>query len=403
MRQALLLLRERPRFRAFWLALALSYTGSGAAATALTLHVQERQGTGIAVGALALALTLPRLFGLVTGALADRVELRRAMVLCDLGQAACFALLATLPPFGPLLALGALTTLLQTAYGPARTATLPALVGEDDLLAANAVLGIAFNLYIVVGPLLGAALFALAGASWVMWLNVASFLGSALLTTRLPRLEPSGGGEEEGPERILASIASGIRYTLANRLILTMVLSLLFILAFVAVDDVALVFLVRETLDGGAGSFGIVQAAYGVGMLASSVGILARLHVSPPRVYLAGLLLTGLGTLLTGVAPLIAVVVLFQALAGSGGGVINSAGDTVLQRFVPRQLLGRVFGLEIAGVAIGSGFAALLGGILVDATSPRTTFIVAGAGALLVAAVAAPVLRRAPSQAAGPD
>lgn len=409
MQQALSLLRERPRFRALWLALAISYTGSGASATALTLYVQERQGTGVAVGALALALSLPRLFGLLTGAIADRVELRRAMVLCDLGQAACFAVLATLPPFGPLLGFAALTMLLQTAYGPARTAALPALVDDDELLAANAVLGIAFNLYIVLGPLLGAGIFALAGASWVMWLDVASFLGSALLTTRLPRLEPSGGGEGEEREPILASVRSGIRYTLGDPLIRTMVLSLLFILAFVAVDDVALVFLVRETLDGGPASFGIVQAAFGIGMLASSVGILARLHVAPPRVYLVGLVLTAIGTLLTGLAPLIIVVALFQALAGSGGGVVNSAGDTVLQRFVPRHLLGRVFGLEIAGVAVGSGFAALLGGVLVDVTSPRTAFLIAGAGALLVTALAAPVLRRehaapepAPTEAAEP-
>lgn len=395
MRQALSLLRERPRFRVLWLALAISYTGSGASATALILFVQEREGTGIAVGALTLALTLPRLFGLLTGALADRVELRRAMVLCDLGQAACFALLATLPSFGPILGLAAMTMVLQTVYGPARTAALPALVDDDDLLAANAVLGIAFNLYIVLGPLLGAALFALAGASWVMWLDVASFLGSALLTSRLPRFDPSERSAGEAPEAILAAIRTGIRYTLANPLVLTMILSLLFVLAFVAVDDVALVFLVRETLGGSATAFGIVQACFGVGMLAGSLGLLARLHAAPPRVYLAGLVLIALGTLLTGLAPLVAVVALFQALAGSGNGVINGAGDTVLQRYVPRHLLGRVFGLEVAGVAIGTGFAALLGGILVDATSPRTAFLVAGAGALLVAALAAPVLRRA--------
>jgi MFS family permease len=393
MRIALMLLRDRPRFRALWLALALSSLGAGAGATALTLYVQERRGTGIAVGALVLALNLPRLVGPLTGAIADRVELRRALILCDLGQSACFALLATLPPFGPMLALAGVTALLQTAYGPARTAAMPALVEEDELLAANATLGIAFNLYIVVGPPLGGLLFAVVGPSAALWLNAATFLGSALLTLRLPRLASRGKGE--APERILASIRSGARYTVSNPLVLTAVVSLLFVIAFVAVDEVALVFLVRETLGGSSTAFGLVGAAFGVGMLAGSVGILARLHVPPPRVYLVGLVLIAAGTLLTGLAPLILVVALFQAVAGSGNGIINSAGDTILQRHVPRELLGRVFGLSVGGAAIGYGFAALLGGILVDATSPRTAFVLAGAGALIVAAVSAPILRRA--------
>jgi MFS family permease len=394
MGRALSLLRSRPRFRALWLAIALSYTGSGAAATALVLYVQERQGTGIAVGALGLALTLPRIFGPLTGAIADRVELRRAMVLCDLGQAACFAVLTTLPPFGPILALAALTTLLQTIYGPARTAALPALIEKDELLAANATLGIAFNLYIAIGPLIGGVAFALLGASAVMLVNVASFLASALLTTRLPRLAPSGGGEEE-PEPILASVRSGLRYARANRLIFTLLVSLLFVLAFVAIDEVALVFLVRGTLDGSAAAYGIVSAAVGVGMIAGSLGILARLHLPPPRVYLGGLALTALGTLLTGLAPLIVFAALFQALAGAGNGVVNSAADTINQRDVPPALVGRIYGLTLAGVAVGAGIAALLGGVLVDATSPRIALVVAGAGALGVTALAAPVLRRA--------
>jgi MFS family permease len=390
---ALSLLRSQPRFRALWLALAISYTGSGAAQTALTLYVQERQGTGLAVGTLGLALSLPRVLGPLTGALADRVELRRALVLCDLGQVACAAALATLPPFGPLLGLAALATVLQTIYGPARATAIPALIEEDRLLAANATLGIAYNFNIVVGPLLGGALFAASGAATVLWLDAATFLASALLTTRLPRLPARGEGEV--PERIWASIRSGARYAAGNRLIRATVLSLLFVILFVAVDEVALVFLVRETLGGGSAVFGFVVAAFGVGMLAGSLGILARLHVAPPRVYLTGLVLISLGTMLTGLAPLLVVVALFQAIAGIGNGVMNGAGDTIVQRYVPREMVGRVFGLSVGGVAIGWGFAALLGGVLVDATSPRAAFVIAGAGALLVAALAAPVLRRA--------
>ncbi|HEY2715333.1 MAG TPA: MFS transporter [Solirubrobacterales bacterium] len=393
MATALSLLRSQPRFRALWLAIAISYTGSGATQTALTLYVAEQQGTGVAVGALVLAMSLPQLLGPLTGALADRVELRRAMVLCDLAQAACFALLATLPPLGPLLGLVAVTAALQTIYGPARSTAIPALVEEDQLLAANATLGIAHNFNIVVGPPLGGALFALFGPASVLWLNAASFLVSALLTTRLPLLLPSGAGET--PERIWASIRSGLRYVAGNQLIRTVLLALFFVVAFVAFDEVALVFLVRDTLGGSSTVFGFVTAAFGIGMLAGSLGILARLHVPPPRFFLAGLTLIALGTLLTGLAPLIVFAALFQMIAGGGNGVMNGAGDTIIQRYVPRKMVGRVFGIGVAAFALGLGLAAPVGGALVDATSPRTTFVIAGSGALFVAALAAPVLRRA--------
>ena len=125
---ALALLRRRPRFRDPWAAVALSHTGSGAATTALTLYVQETRGTGAAVAAFLLAANVPRLLGPLAGGIADRLDLRTLMVGCDLGQAALFAAIATLPPFGVLIAaaggllvtLGVAPTMLRVpAVGPA--------------------------------------------------------------------------------------------------------------------------------------------------------------------------------------------------------------------------------------------------------------------------------------------
>ena len=140
---ALALLRRRPQFRALWAAIGLSYAGSGAAITALTLYVQQTRGTGTAVAAFLIASQVPRLLGPLAGGIADRVDLRSLLIGCDLGQAALFALMATLPSFGVLIALTALTTVLQTAYAPARTAALPNLVEAEELVTANALLGIA--------------------------------------------------------------------------------------------------------------------------------------------------------------------------------------------------------------------------------------------------------------------
>jgi MFS family permease len=392
--EALALLRDRPQFGALWAALALSYTGSGAAITALILYVQQTRGTGSAVAALLIAETGPRLLGPLAGSIADRVDLRRLMIGADLGQVGFFALLALLPPFPALLALTALTATLQCVYGPARIAALPALVAPDDLLRANSLTGLASNLYVAIGPMIGGLVFAAGGAAAVLVLNAVSFLGSALLTRKLPPLPPEE--REQGRERepFFASTRTGLRYAIANPLTRTVTLTIFFLFAFLSIDNVALVFLVRDTLDGGAAAYGVVSAVFGAGMLIGSLGVMRSGGRNPATLYLLALLFSSAGALLTGLAPVIAVVALMQLVSGAGNGIEIVSSDTIFQQGVPHSMIGRLYGLSTTAVAVGSGIAMALGGFLVDAASPRVAFLVAGTGGLLVAAAAAPALLR---------
>ena len=398
MRSALALLRDRPQFRALWAALALSFTGSGAALTALTLYVQQTRDTGTAVAALLIAATAPRLLGPRAGSVADRLDLRRLMIGADLGQAALFAALALLPPFPAILVLVALTSCLETTYAPAKTTAVPALVGEDELLVANGLTGIASNLYVAVGPLVGGLLFAAAGAAGALLFHAASVLATALLTAQLAPLPAAHRDEGRAREPFLAATRTGLRHALGNRVTRIVTLALLFMFAFLAIDGVACVFLVRDTLGGNAASYGLVSAIFGAGMLIGSLGVLRRPGSAAVALYLAALVLSSVGTLATGLAPTILLVALAQLVSGGGNGIEIVASETIFQQHVPRHLLGRVFGLTSTAVAVGSGIAMVAGGLLVDATSPRVAFLVAGAGGLLVTAIAAPALLRAQRQ-----
>jgi MFS family permease len=97
------------------------------------------------------------------------------------------------------------------------------------------------------------------------------------------------------------------------------------------------------------------------------------------------------------VAPSLAVLAPVQAIAGSGNGIEIVASETIIQQQVPRGLIGRVYGFTASASSLGIGIAMALGGLLVDATSPRTTFLIAGAGALLVTLAIAPIMLRAPT------
>jgi MFS family permease len=399
---ALALLRRRPQFRALWAAIGLSYAGSGAATTALTLYVQQTHGTGTAVAAFLIASQLPRLLGPLAGGIADRTDLRTVLIGCDLGQAAIFAAVATLPSFGVLIALTAFATVLQTSYGPARTAMVPNLVEPDELVQANALLGTATNLYVAIGPLVGGLLFAAIGPAAAILVNAATFLGSAALTTRVPPTRPPADTEHEP---LLKAALTGARFVWGNTMLRTVTVSLFLLVSFLAVDNVALVFLVRETLGGSAFAYGLIEAVFGVGMLAGSFWILHGRGGSwaASRLYLLACSLSSVASLGSGLAPSLGVLAPVQVVAGSGNGIEIVAGETIIQQEVPRGMIGRVYGFTSSATSLGVGVAQAGGGLLVDATSPRATFLIAAAGGLLVTLAIAPIMLRAPTPARVPE
>ena len=140
---------------------------------------------------------------------------------------------------------------------------------------------------------------------------------------------------------------------------------------------------------------GLASAAFGTGMVAGALALIGRQRLSAAVLWLLGLALTAIGALLTGIAPGIAAVVAFQLIAGSGNGIDNVANETLLQQCVPRAMLGRVFGLTNTAANAGAGLAYLLGGVLLDLTSPRAVLIIAGIGGLAVTAAGIPALMRA--------
>ncbi|MGZ8651570.1 MAG: MFS transporter, partial [Actinomycetota bacterium] len=74
-----------------------------------------------------------------------------------------------------------------------------------------------------------------------------------------------------------------------------------------------------------------------------------------------------MGTLLAGLAPLIWLAAMTQTIGGAGNGADNVASDTLIQRSVPRDMLGRVFGVTSTAAFVGSGIAYAAGGPLLDA------------------------------------
>jgi MFS family permease len=391
-------IRDAPAFRRLLVARTISHIGDGIALIALVLLVQGglvqgRPGTGASVGALLLATSIPRFLGPIAGAIVDRVEQRTVMIVCDVGQAAIFGAIAWLhPTFPVLLGLVASAAAFDTLFGPAGRSALPALVRPEQLMRANAWIGTSLNIRVTIGPVLGGLLSTTLGVRGALAANSLSFLLSAAFLIGLPPLRAPFDGERRG---FLAVGLEGLRFAWRNRTIRTLVVALFVGVAFAGLDDVALVFLVTETLGRGPLAYGVVTGAYGVGMLLGSFGLSWKgTAAAAATVFLLGWVASGVGAVLTGIAPLIGLVAVGQAIAGTGNAVEVVAMDTLVQQAVPREMLGRVFGLVGTAAPAGHSLAFAGGGFLVDAFGPRTVFLIAGLGVLLVLIPIMLVLRR---------
>ena len=394
---AVWLLQNNRAFRSLWCARAVSFLGDSLGLVALLLYTADATGRALSVALLLLVGDFaPALFGPLTGVASDRFDLKGVMVLCELAQGVLVALVAlTLPPLPLLLALVALRAVAAQVFQPASRAALPALVRDPDLGAANSSLGFGTNAFEAIGPLLAAALLTFVGVRGVLLADAATFFASAaLLLPRPPLRAVSPLGEASAS--FLADAWAGLGYVWSVPLVRIVGLGFFAVVAFNGVDDVALVFLAKGPLGGGDSAAGLLYAAVGVGLVAGYAllaGYAGRVPMLPLLV--VGFALSSAGNLLSGLAPSVGAAFAVQAVRGLGIGAMDVATNTVLQRAVPRAMLGRVFGNLYGAVGVAAGLSYALGGLLLDLTSARPTFVAAGAGGLLSTVAIALALRRA--------
>lgn len=380
---------RNPGFRALWLSRVASFAGDGIAQVALVLLAADRGGPRGVVLMLA-ATAVPRLLGPFTGALADRIEQRALMRACELVQGTLVAGLAlTMPPFPVVLAVVAAMSLTMAVFTPAGRGAVPALVPAEHRVAANALLSIAMTLNIAVGGAAGGLLVAVAGVRGALLADAVSFGVSAALLTGVPRLPPHPGSAGHG---YLRTVRAGLAHAGRSPLVRAVMFMTLAVVGLLGVDNAVLVFLARDDLGAGPTGYGLLVAAYGLGMTAASavLAVAATASGRPARLATTGTGLSVAGQFLTGLAPATLAAGLAQGLCGVGNAAENVGVDTLLQERVPQAMLGRVFGLLVAVVQVGQLLALALAVVLLHVTSPRGAFIVS---AVALAVVAVPLAR----------
>jgi MFS family permease len=389
------LLRQGRASRVYFLALAQSSLGTGAGYVALLLIAYDRYESPWAISLVLLADLVPAMFlGPVFGAIADRWSRRWCAVLADLLRAVAFAGIALVDSFAATVALAFLAGAGTGLFSPATLAGLSSLVGKARLPAGTALYGAVTDLGYTLGPALAAAALLVVGPETLMAFNAATFAVSAALIAPLPFGAPARG--RIPTKSLVAETRDGLRATSGIPGVRTIVIASGTVLFFGGLLNVAELLLAKEELDAGAAGLSLLVALFGLGFILGSLtgsrgGELRTLRSR----YLAGILVMGVGLAATGLAPAYALALPAFALAGFGNGIVLVYERLLIQRLVPERLLGRVFGVKDAATAWAFGAAFLLAGGLIALLGTRVLLVCAGAGAVVVWALAGVRLRGA--------
>jgi len=351
----------------------VSATGSWAYNVALLAFVFERTDSLAWVGAAGLVRFVPALvLSPYAGVIAERTERVRLMVwsdlLCVAWQLGLALVAASDGPVALGLLFAGLTSATNVVYEPAVAATIPSLVDEDDLVAANALHGTIQSLVIVAGPAIGAGLLLLGPPSTVFAVDAGSFALSALLVARMRMRSRPVDVTDAGAAGVLRQMTVGVRTILELRAARTLV-ALSVLVSFVyGTDTVLFIGVSEDQLGTGAHGFGYLMAGLGVGglMMAPLVDRLAGSHRLAPIITLgvAGYCLpTALLTVVHTPEPAFAL----QVLRGGSTLVVDVLAVAALQRAVPDEQLARVFGVFFAFVLGAISLGALVAPPVVDA------------------------------------
>lgn len=331
-----------PGFKRLYLGLAASMFGDSVMLIVLSMWVKSLTGSNAAAGLTFLWLTAPALVAPLLGYVVDRVPRRPFLVVANLLSAAAILPLLLVRDDGDVWIIYGVAFLYGVSFvvvPAALNGLLKEMLAEDVLVEANASLSVTREAFRLVGPLLGATLFALLGGGSVALVDAASFVvaAGALWSLRVVETPP-----EQEPLHWRAQVAAGARHILRTPLLLHPTIALGLCLLVLGFSESA-VYAVVDAFGKPVEFVGPVVTVQGIGAILSGLTASAVIRrTGEPRALVLGLTVLGVG--LAGVSVSAAVWQLLVATAVLGAGIplLIVAYNTLLQKQTPGPLMGRV-------------------------------------------------------------
>jgi MFS family permease len=394
-------------YRIWFIGQSISQTGYWFYVVAQALLVLRLTGNGAMVGVVTAMQFLPLLvFGLYAGVLTDRLDTRRLLIATQSVLMVSSLLLGVLviaddAPFAVVLCLAAVSGIAWAFDQPGRRMFAADLVPRDALTNAVSLNGALNQIARLAGPLLAAALLAVADIGWCFVANGLSSIAviialAAIGRSRAPRARPPA------PDADLRHAARLVWHDPHLRLSL----GLLFWTSTLAFSwNVLFPLLAVRELDGSTTTYALLMASMSIGSIVGALW-LARRTVAGTRLLAGGSCLYGAALLGVAAAPTVGVAVAAVSVMGVGSTVLVNGGAASLQLGTEPDMRGRMMAFFSVAVLGGVGLGGPLQGLMAEHFGTRTALVSGGIAAVLGGAVVLAVIttrRSTPSRSESPS
>ena len=383
-------LRRNRQFSLLFYGQLVSMAGSNLTMVAVPLQVYLESHSSLWVG-LASLIQLPFLIAgsLWGGVMGDRLNRRTLLVVDSLILAVLSGGLALNAQshhshFPVLISLAALAAGFAGFSGPIRTAVIPELVPESQLVAAYSLNQVIVNLASVAGPGAAGLLIASVGLSACYWIDAATFLCLTIFTALMASMPASG---EHTGTRMLRAMGDGWRYVrshaTAQAVYLVDLNAMVFGLPRALFPAVAL-----TLYHGGPRTVGLLYAAPGAGAVVMAVltGWLENIRRRGRLVVLV-VMIWGGAIAIFGLVHIVWVGLVCLAIAGATDVISTILRNTILQTAITDEYRSRISSIQMAVVTGGPRLGDFESGLVAGLTSTEFS-IVSGGIACIVGAVA---------------
>jgi dTMP kinase len=350
-------------FRYLWIALSLSSLGDWLSILALAALAPSLTHGGVAassaVGGVFLVTLLPALLlGPVAGALADRFDRRKTMIIGDLIRGALFVSIPLFPNLTWIYVAKFLAGIASQFWNPAAAATMPNLVPKEKLERANQLSLVTtygsaplaaglFSVLALVSHGLGAIspVFKTDQANLALYFNGASYFISAVTVWFLREISTKRERTRISVPSTAKAIWEGWFFIRKTPVVRGLVIGMLGAFSAAGVIIGLGYSYISETLGGGSAGWGLVFAAIFVG-LAVGMGFGSRIfgeQFSRRRLFGVTLTAAAVPLALIGLVPNLIMVVLFVVILGAISGITYPTGFTIVGLEVDDATRGRVF------------------------------------------------------------
>lgn len=356
-------------FYILWSTQSLSQLGSSITAFALTLWLYEKTGSALSTAALTICTYVPYvLMSIFAGALTDRFDKKKTMLLCDTlaaaGTLTVFVLYKTdTLAVWHLYVINAFSGLMNTVQQPASEVAMTLIVGKEEYQKTSGLQSLSRSLISILNPLLATALYGLAGLDVVIGVDLCSFVIAFLALAVFIKIPDVTKEKAEG---VLKLAKEGIAFLKETPMIFTLILFMAGVNFVASAFDAVLPGLVIPR--SGTTVLGMVTTFSGVAMAAGSVlvSIMPKPRNRVKVVYLTMLVSLGTENFLLAFAKSPIFWCIGQIIGWILVPVMSANMDVIMRNTIPVELQGRVYACRNTFQFFTIPIGLFWGGFMVD-------------------------------------